>query len=72
MDDCAQVYLADAGRVRRGSVSTLRQRPVAAIAAELAAKLKLGVETRPPEKQIAAAKEWLAKRRALLAVLDDI
>jgi hypothetical protein len=47
------------------------QRPVAELAAELATKLKLGVETRPPEEQIAAAKEWLAKRRALL-VLDDI
>jgi NB-ARC domain len=47
------------------------QRPVAEIAAELAAKLKLGVETRPPEEQIAAAKAWLAERRTLL-VLDDI
>ncbi len=47
------------------------QRPVAEIAAELAVKLKLGVETRPPEEQIAAAKAWLADRRALL-VLDDI
>jgi tetratricopeptide (TPR) repeat protein len=47
------------------------QRPVAEIAAELAAKLKLGVETKPPEEQIAAAKAWLAGRRALL-VLDDI
>jgi hypothetical protein len=47
------------------------QRPVAELAAELAAKLNLGVETRPPEEQIAAAKEWLAQRRALL-VLDDI
>src|SRR5271166_1867473 len=47
------------------------QRPVAEIAAELAAKLKLGLETRPPEEQIAAAKAWLAGRRALL-VLDDI
>jgi hypothetical protein len=40
-------------------------------AAELAAKLKLGLETKPPEEQIAAAKSWLAARRALL-VLDDI
>jgi hypothetical protein len=47
------------------------QRPVSATAAELAAKLKLGVETKPPEEQIAAAKAWLAERRALL-VLDDI
>jgi NB-ARC domain len=47
------------------------QRPIAAIMAELAAKLKLGLETRPPEEQIAAAKAWLAERRALL-VLDDI
>ena len=47
------------------------QRPVAEIAAELAAKLKLGLETKPPEEQIAAAKAWLAGRRALL-VLDDI
>jgi len=47
------------------------QRPVAEIAAELAAKLKLGLETRPPEQQIAAAKAWLAGRRALL-LLDDI
>ena len=47
------------------------QRPVAEIAAELATKLKLGLETRPPEEQIAAAKAWLAERRALL-VLDDI
>jgi hypothetical protein len=42
------------------------QRPVAGIAAELAAKLKLGLETRPPEEQIAATKAWLAERRALL------
>jgi hypothetical protein len=47
------------------------QRPVAAIAAELAAKLKLGFEIRSPEEQIAGAKAWLAGRRALL-VLDDI
>jgi hypothetical protein len=47
------------------------QRPVAEIAAELAMKLKLGLETRPPEEQIAAAKAWLAECRALL-VLDDI
>src|SRR5271166_643682 len=47
------------------------QRPVAEIAAELATKLKLGVETRPPEEQIVAAKAWLGERRALL-VLDDI
>jgi hypothetical protein len=47
------------------------QRSVSEIAVELAAKLKLGVETRPPEEQIAAAKAWLAERRALL-VLDDI
>jgi tetratricopeptide (TPR) repeat protein len=47
------------------------QRPVDAVAAELAAKLSLGVETRPPEEQIAAVKAWLAERRALL-VLDDI
>jgi hypothetical protein len=31
------------------------QRPVAEIAVELATKLELGVETRPPEEQIAAA-----------------
>ena len=47
------------------------QRPVAEVAAELAAKLKLGVETRPPEEQIATTKAWLVGRRALL-VLDDI
>jgi TIR domain-containing protein/NB-ARC domain-containing protein len=47
------------------------QRSVAEIAAELARKLKLGLETRPPEEQIAGAKAWLAERRALL-VLDDI
>jgi hypothetical protein len=47
------------------------QRTVAEIAPELAAKLKLGVETKPPEEQIAAAKPWLGGRRALL-VLDDI
>jgi len=47
------------------------QRSVAEIAAELAAKLRLGVETKPPEEQIAAGKAWLAERRALL-VLDDI
>jgi TIR domain/NB-ARC domain len=47
------------------------QRPVAVIAAELATKLKLGLETRPPEEQMAAAKGWLAERRTLL-VLDDI
>jgi tetratricopeptide (TPR) repeat protein len=47
------------------------QRPVAEIGTEIATKLKLGVETRPPEEQIAAAKAWLAERRALL-VLDDI
>src|SRR5271166_2687120 len=47
------------------------QRSVAEIAAELARKLKLGLETRPPEEQIAAAKAWLAERRALL-VLDDV
>jgi hypothetical protein len=47
------------------------QRPVAEIAAELATKLKLGLETRPPEEQMAAAKAWLTERRALL-VLDDI
>src|ERR1700693_1866757 len=47
------------------------QRPLAEIAAEMAAKLKLGLETKPPEEQIAAAKAWLAERRALL-VLDDI
>ena len=47
------------------------QRPVAEIAAELAEKLKLGLETRPPEEQIAGAKAWLAERQALL-VLDDI
>jgi tetratricopeptide (TPR) repeat protein len=47
------------------------QRPVGDVAAELAAKLKLGVETRPLEEQIAAVKAWLAERRALL-VLDDI
>jgi tetratricopeptide (TPR) repeat protein len=47
------------------------QRPVAEIAAELATKLELGVETRPPEEQIAAAKKWLIRRRSLL-VLDDI
>ena len=47
------------------------QRPVAEIAADLATKLKLGLETKPPEEQIAAAKAWLAERWALL-VLDDI
>src|SRR6202162_4201643 len=47
------------------------QRPVPEIAVELTAKLKLGLETRPPEEQIAAAKAWLAGRRALL-VLDVI
>jgi len=47
------------------------ERAVAEIAAELTAKLKLGLETKPPEEQIAAAKAWLAERRALL-VLDDI
>jgi hypothetical protein len=47
------------------------QRPVAEITAELATKLELGVETRPPEEQIAATKAWFAERRALL-VLDDI
>jgi hypothetical protein len=34
-------------------------------------KLNLGVEKRPPEEQIAAARRWLAGRRTLL-VLDDI
>jgi hypothetical protein len=47
------------------------QRPVAEIAADLATKLKLGLETKPPEEQIAAAKAWFAERRALL-VVDDI
>jgi hypothetical protein len=47
------------------------QRSVPEIAAELARKLKLGLETKPPEEQMAAAKAWLAERRALL-VLDDI
>jgi tetratricopeptide (TPR) repeat protein len=47
------------------------QRSVDEIAAELARKLKLGIETRPPEEQMAGAKAWLAERRALL-VLDDI
>jgi tetratricopeptide (TPR) repeat protein len=47
------------------------QRSVAAIAAELALKLKLRVETRPPDEQIAAIKAWIAGRRVLL-VLDDI
>ena len=47
------------------------QRSVAAIVVELAKKLKLGVETKPPEEQIATAKAWLAGRRTLL-VLDDI
>ena len=47
------------------------QRPVATVAAELAARLKLGVETRPPEEQVAAVKAWLAERRTLV-VLDDI
>jgi hypothetical protein len=46
------------------------QRSVAEIAVELARKLKLGLETWPPEEQIAAAKAWLAERRAPL-VLDD-
>jgi hypothetical protein len=32
------------------------RRPVHEIAAELGAKIKLGVETRPPEEQIAAAR----------------
>ena len=39
------------------------QRSVAEIAAELARKLKLGFETRPPEEHIAAIKAWLAERR---------
>jgi DNA-binding NtrC family response regulator len=39
------------------------QRPVAEIATELAAKLKLGLETRPPEEQIAAARARLGERR---------
>jgi hypothetical protein len=47
------------------------QRSVAAIAAEFALKLKLRVETRPPDEQIAAVKAWIAGRRVLL-VLDDI
>jgi hypothetical protein len=47
------------------------QRRVAEIVAELATKLKLGLETRPPEEQIAATNAWLAERHALL-VLDDI
>jgi hypothetical protein len=47
------------------------QRSVAEIAAELARKIKLGFETRPPEEQMAAVKAWLAERRALL-VLDDV
>jgi len=46
-------------------------RPVAEIAAEIATKLKLGLETRPLEEQIAAVKAWLAERRTLL-VLDDV
>jgi hypothetical protein len=41
------------------------------VGAELSTKLKLGLETRPPEEQMAAAKAWLAERRTLL-VLDDI
>jgi hypothetical protein len=44
------------------------QRSVAEIAAELARKLKLGFETRPPEEHITAIKAWLAERRALLMV----
>jgi hypothetical protein len=67
----AQVCLADTGSVRRGRVSTLPPASVAEIAAEMARKLKLGLETRPAEEQTAAAKAWLAERRALL-VLDDI
>ena len=47
------------------------QRTLAEIAAELTTKLKLGLESKPPEEQIAAAKAWLAERRALL-ILDDI
>src|SRR5271165_1044608 len=47
------------------------QRPVAEIATEIATKLKLGLETKPSEEQIAAAKVWLSERRTLL-VLDDI
>jgi hypothetical protein len=47
------------------------QRSVAEIAAELATKLKLGLETKPPEEQSAAANAWLVQRRAL-PVLDDI
>jgi hypothetical protein len=35
------------------------QRPVAEIAAELATKLKLGLESRPPEEQIAAVRHGL-------------
>jgi hypothetical protein len=44
---------------------------LAEIALDLATKLKLGLERRPPEEQMAAAKAWLVERRALL-VLDDI
>src|ERR1700680_1694632 len=47
------------------------QHPVAEIAAELATKLKLGLETKQPEEQMPAPKAWIAGRRALL-VLDDI
>jgi adenylate kinase family enzyme len=47
------------------------QRSAGAIVAELAKKLKLGIETKPPEEQIATTKAWLVGRRALL-VLDDI
>jgi tetratricopeptide (TPR) repeat protein len=47
------------------------QRPVAEVTGELAAKLKLGLETKPPEEQIKAVKAWLTERRTLL-VLDDI
>jgi hypothetical protein len=41
------------------------QRSLAAIAAELTTKLKLGFATRPPQEHIDAAKAWLTERRAL-------
>jgi hypothetical protein len=63
--------LRDAGAFDTVVFQLCGQRPVAEITAELAPKLKLGLETRPPEEQIALAKAWLAERRTLL-VLDDI
>ncbi len=47
------------------------QRPVEAIAVELAQRIGLDVKELPPDQQIAQAKQWLCARRSLL-VLDDI